>query len=64
MFFATSGGRTVSHAGIYVGEGRFVHAPRTGGTVRLDSLQNSYWQRAYLDAKRVLVAPSPLARVP
>ncbi|HCG1472370.1 TPA: peptidase P60, partial [Pseudomonas aeruginosa] len=25
---------------------------------------NSYWQRAYLDAKRVLVAPSPLARVP
>lgn len=64
VFFATSGGRTVSHAGIYVGEGRFVHAPRTGGTVRLDSLQNSYWQRAYLDAKRVLVAPSPLARVP
>ena len=64
VFFATSGGRTVSHAGIYVGEGRFVHAPRTGGTVRLDSLQNSYWQRAYLVAKRVLVAPSPLARVP
>lgn len=64
VFFATSGGRTVSHAGIYVGEGRFVHAPRTGGTVRLDSLQSSYWQRAYLDAKRVLVAPSPLARVP
>ncbi|EMN5781137.1 C40 family peptidase [Pseudomonas aeruginosa] len=64
VFFATSGGRTVSHAGIYVGEGRFVHAPRTGGTVRLDSLQNSYWQRAYLDAKRVLVAPSPLARMP
>ena len=56
--------RTVSRAGTYVGEGRFVHAPRTGGTVRLDSLQNSYWQRAYLDAKRVLVAPSPLARVP
>ncbi|KRU88149.1 C40 family peptidase [Pseudomonas aeruginosa] len=64
VFFATSGGRTVSHAGIYVGEGRFVHAPRTGGTVRLDSLQNSYWQRAYLDAKRVLVGPSPLARMP
>jgi cell wall-associated NlpC family hydrolase len=54
VFFATSGGRGVSHAGIYVGEGRFVHAPSSGGTVRLDSLDNSYWQRAYLDAKRVL----------
>lgn len=54
LFFATSGGRRVSHAAIYVGEGRFVHAPSTGGTVRLDSLSNSYWQKNYLSAKRVL----------
>lgn len=53
VFFATNGGRQVSHAGIYVGDGRFVHAPSSGGTVRLDSLSNSYWQRTYLDAKRV-----------
>ena len=32
LFFATGGGSQVSHAGIYVGEGRFVHAPQTGGT--------------------------------
>ena len=56
VFFATSGGRQVSHAGIYVGEGRFVHAPSTGGTVRLDRLDNPYWSKAYLDAKRVLPA--------
>ncbi len=31
------------HAGIYVGEGRFVHAPSSGGTVRLDRLDNRYW---------------------
>ncbi|MEX6502647.1 C40 family peptidase [Pseudomonas zhanjiangensis] len=54
VFFATNGGRQVSHAGIYVGEGRFVHAPSSGGTVRLDSLSNNYWQRTYLQAKRVL----------
>ena len=34
-----------SHAGIYVGEGRFVHAPSTGGTVRLDRLTSGYWSR-------------------
>ena len=54
VFFSTNGGGQVSHAGIYVGEGRFVHAPRTGGTVRLDYLSNSYWAKAYLQAKRVL----------
>ncbi|WP_375738941.1 C40 family peptidase [Pseudomonas boanensis] len=63
VFFATNGGGQVSHAGIYVGEGRFVHAPSSGGTVRLDSLSNSYWQRSYLNAKRVLFDPS-LARTP
>ena len=62
LFFATSGGRQVSHAGIYVGEGRFVHAPSSGGTVRLDLLGDSYWQRSYLNAKRVFSAE--LARNP
>jgi cell wall-associated NlpC family hydrolase len=64
VFFATAGGRQVSHAGIYVGEGRFVHAPSTGGTVRLDSLSNQYWQRSYLNAKRVLIAPNLASSAP
>lgn len=64
VFFATSGGSQVNHAGIYVGEGRFVHAPSTGGTVRLDYLSNNYWQKAYLNAKRVLPATSHLAHNP
>ncbi|MFL9814920.1 C40 family peptidase [Stutzerimonas sp. VN223-3] len=63
LFFATSGGRRVSHAAIYVGNGRFVHAPSSGGTVRLDSLSNSYWQKNYLSAKRVLDSEQ-LARNP
>ena len=36
-------GDTANHAGIYVGSNRFVHAPSTGGVVRLDSLQGKYW---------------------
>ena len=54
VFFATGGSRSVNHAGIYVGEGRFVHAPSKGGTVRLDFLADRYWDRAYLDARRLL----------
>ena len=38
-------GRQPSHAGIYVGEGRFVHAPSTGGTVRMDHLHSRHWAR-------------------
>lgn len=54
VFFATNGGRRVSHAGIYVGDGRFVHAPSSGGKVRLDRLDAPYWHKAYLQAKRYL----------
>ncbi len=52
VFFGSRG--SVSHVGIYVGEGRFVHAPSTGGTVRLDSLGGAYWKDHYTGAKRVL----------
>lgn len=52
VFFGSKG--SVSHVGIYVGEGRFVHAPSTGGTVRLDYLDGPYWRDHYSGAKRVL----------
>jgi len=41
-----------NHAGIYVGEGRFVHAPSSGGEVRLDSLSSSYWSRQQVSYRR------------
>ncbi|MHB1282392.1 MAG: C40 family peptidase [Metallibacterium scheffleri] len=53
VFFQTDG-NGVSHVGIYVGRDRFVHAPDTGGTVRLDALDNPYWSRHFLYGKRVL----------
>ncbi len=43
---------TPTHAGIYVGDGRFVHAPSTGGTVRLDSLESKYWSRQFTAYRR------------
>ena len=52
VFFGAGG--SVSHVGIYVGEGRFVHAPSTGGTVRLDHLDGPYWHDHYTGAKRIL----------
>lgn len=52
VFFGS--GSQVTHVGIYVGEGRFVHAPSSGGTVRLDHLDGSYWRTHYSGAKRVL----------
>ena len=52
VFFGN--GDDVSHVGIYVGEGRFVHAPNSGGTVRLDRLDGSWWRDHYSGARRLL----------
>ena len=41
-----------THAGIYVGDGRFVHAPSTGGEVRLDQLNSKYWSSRQVTFRR------------
>jgi cell wall-associated NlpC family hydrolase len=53
LFFRT-GHHGISHVAIYVGNGRFVHAPNSGGTVRLDNLSNPYWKRHFAFARRLL----------
>jgi cell wall-associated NlpC family hydrolase len=55
VFFRTAGrhGRgRVSHVGIYLSDGRFIHSPRRGETVRVDSLQEAYWAKRFAGAKR------------
>jgi cell wall-associated NlpC family hydrolase len=52
VFFGVHGHR-VDHVGIYVGEGRFVHAPRTGRDVTVSSLDAGYWSGKFLQARRV-----------
>lgn len=44
--------RVYSHVGIYLGEGRFVHAPRTGAQVRVEQIGASYWNRRFTGARR------------
>ena len=53
VFFNTLG-ESHSHVGIYVGQGRFVHAPTTGGTVRIEEIKNPYWAPRYTEARRVI----------
>jgi hypothetical protein len=61
IFFNTTG-RPHSHVGIYVGKLRFVNAPSTGGTVRLDYLTNPYWAKRFDGIRRV--APPKSAPTP
>jgi NlpC/P60 family len=61
IFFNTTG-RAHSHVGIYVGKLRFVNAPSTGGTVRLDYLTNPYWAKRFDGIRRVaapVATPAP-----
>jgi cell wall-associated NlpC family hydrolase len=54
LVFFSENGTNVFHVGLYVGEGRFVHAPRTGKSVELSSLSNSYWRERFFVGRRVL----------
>lgn len=46
-------GRGVSHVGIYIGEGRFVHAPKAGAQVRVESIRGTYWRQRFDGARRI-----------
>ncbi|TFY84275.1 peptidoglycan endopeptidase [Pseudomonas kairouanensis] len=52
VFFKGNGRGQISHVGLYIGEGKFIHSPRTGKNIRIDSLSNSYWNKHYTTAKR------------
>jgi cell wall-associated NlpC family hydrolase len=53
--------RANSHVGIYIGDGRFIHAPRTGANVRLEALRSSYWLQRYEGARRVVAFTPEIA---
>jgi cell wall-associated NlpC family hydrolase len=45
--------RTFSHVGIYIGEGKFIHSPRSGSEVRIENMTQSYWASRFDGARRV-----------
>ena len=49
--------RTFSHVGIYVGEGRFIHSPKPGAEVRVESMKIDYWASRFDGARRVQATP-------
>lgn len=53
VFFSRKGGR-VDHVGIYIGNGQFLHSPRTGKDVEVASLTTGYWSQRYLKGRRVV----------
>lgn len=46
--------RTFSHVGIYLGDNKFIHAPSTGGAVRVESMDLAYWKARFNGARRVV----------
>lgn len=54
VFFSRSG-RRVDHVGIYVGDGQFVHAPRTGKDVMVSRLDTGYWSGKFMQARRMAI---------
>ena len=54
LLFFDEGSRKNSHVGIYVGAGRFVHAPSSGKHVRTDKLSSPYWRKHLSEARRIV----------
>jgi murein DD-endopeptidase len=53
LLFFDEDGKKTSHVALYLGDGHFIHAPSTGGKVRIDELGTSYWTDALSEIRRV-----------
>lgn len=62
VFFNTMR-RAFSHVGVYIGDGKFIHSPRTGQSVRVDDMQASYWKLRFNGARRVALDADALQQM-
>ena len=63
LLFFNIKSRKVNHVAIYLGNDRFIHAPRRGKAVSIDTLKKPYWDNHYVVAKRVLPKEQNALRV-
>lgn len=63
VFFNTMK-RAFSHVGIYVGDHKFIHSPKSGAVVRIEDMRVNYWNRRFDGARRVLAQSTPSQRMP
>lgn len=54
VFFATKGGTRVTHVGMYIGKGQFIHAPRTGKDVQIEKMSNRFFAKTYMGGRTYL----------
>lgn len=54
VFFAIESKKSVSHVGLYIGNGKFVHAPGKGKTIRTDELSSRFYRRHFIGARSFL----------
>lgn len=53
LFFKTNG-QNISHVAIYMGNGKMIHARNERHNITIDNINDSYWKRTYVHAKRVI----------
>jgi cell wall-associated NlpC family hydrolase len=53
LLFFHFGGKGALHVGLYVGNGEFVHAPASGGKVRVERLDAPHWKQRFIEARRI-----------
>ena len=53
VFFSSTGGASITHTGIYAGNGQFIHAPNSRSTVSYSDLTSGYWSNTYYSARRM-----------
>ena len=54
VFASLAGDGRISHVGIYIGNGKMIHSPKTGDVVKITDITTTYWQSRFITARRVI----------